>query len=93
MNVFMTLVSDKWWIESFRSYVDYQHNTEFFIGGLNALANMFYKLAVLIWQMFDTLLAFLGDTSGIKALSIFFIDFFVYIGYCCFFYVCICIKK
>lgn len=69
MNVFMTLVSDKWWIESFRSYVDYQHNTEFFIGGLNALANMFYKLAVLIWQMFDTLLAFLGDTSGIKALS------------------------
>lgn len=69
MNVFLTLVSDKWWIESFRSYVDYQHNTEFFIGGLNALANMFYKLAVLIWQMFDTLLAFLGDTSGIKALS------------------------
>ena len=69
MNVFMVLVSEKWWIESFRSYVDYQHNTEFFIGGLNALANMFYKLAVLIWQMFDTLLAFLGDTSGIKALS------------------------
>lgn len=69
MNVFLTLVSDKWWIESFRSYVDYQHNTEFFIGGLNALANMFYKLALLIWQMFDTLLAFLGDTSGIKALS------------------------
>lgn len=69
MNVLMTLTSDNWWIESFRSFVDYNHTTEIFVGGLNALANMFYKLAILIWQMFDTLLAFLGDTSGIKALS------------------------
>lgn len=69
MNVFMTLLSEKWWIESFRSFVDYNHTTEIFVGALNALANMFYKLAVLIWQMFDVLLAFLGDTSGIKALS------------------------
>ena len=65
----MALTSDSWWIESFRSFVDYNHTTEIFVGGLNALANMFYKLAILIWQMFDTLLAFLGDTSGIKALS------------------------
>lgn len=69
MNVILALTSDSWWIESFRSFVDYNHTTEIFVGGLNALANMFYKLAILIWQMFDTLLAFLGDTSGIKALS------------------------
>ena len=69
MNVILALTSDKWWIESFRSFVDYNHTTEIFVGGLNALANMFYKFAVLLWQMFDSLLAFLGDTSGIKALS------------------------
>lgn len=69
MNVFIALASDSWWIESFRSFVDYNHTSEIFVGGLNALANMFYKLAVLLWQMFDSLLAFLGDTSGIKALS------------------------
>ena len=69
MNVFIALSSDSWWIESFRSFVDYNHTSEIFVGGLNALANMFYKLAVLLWQMFDSLLAFLGDTSGIKALS------------------------
>lgn len=69
MNVILALTSDSWWIESFRSFVDYNHTSEIFVGGLNALANMFYKLAVLLWQMFDSLLAFLGDTSGIKALS------------------------
>lgn len=69
MNVFIALASDSWWIESFRSFVDYNHTSEIFVGGLNALANMFYKLAVLLWQMFDSLLAFSGDTSGIKALS------------------------
>ena len=69
MNVILTLTSDSWWIESFRSFVDYNHTSEIFVGGLNALANMFYKFAVLLWQMFDSLLAFLGDTSGIKALS------------------------
>lgn len=69
MNVILALTFDSWWIESFRSFVDYNHTSEIFVGGLNALANMFYKLAVLLWQMFDSLLAFLGDTSGIKALS------------------------
>ena len=68
MNVFVALVFENWWLDSFRSLVDYVHATEIFVGVFNTFINMLFSISRLIWQALDILLGFLGDTTGLKGL-------------------------